>query len=289
VATHLTSVDELPGAADVATVRRIHPPRSWFEFRLAELWEFRELVYFFVWRDVKIRYKQTALGIAWVLLQPLLTMLTFTIFFGRLAKLPSDGLPYPVFYLAAVVPWAYFSNALLTVTNIVVENQRVITKVYFPRLVLPVSAALSGLVDFCIGFLVLVAFTLSYGMRPSLPILLLPFFLLFAVMTVLGVGLWLSALNALYRDVRYLIPFLVQFWMLASPVAYPSSLVPARWRWVYGLNPMSGVIEGFRWALTGRVASPGPTLYVSVAIVCVLVFGGLLFFNRMEGEIADRV
>jgi len=289
VATHLTSVEQIPEAADVATVRRIQPPRSWFEFRLAELWEFRELVYFFVWRDVKIRYKQTALGIAWVLLQPLLTMLTFTIFFGRLAKLPSDGLPYPVFYLAAVVPWAYFSNALLNVTNIVVENQRVITKVYFPRLVLPVSAALSGLVDFCIGFLVLVVFTLSYGMRPSLPILLLPFFLLFAVMTVLGVGLWLSALNALYRDVRYLIPFLVQFWMLASPVAYPSSLVPARWRWVYGLNPMAGVIEGFRWALTGRVASPGPVLYVSIAIVCILVLGGLLFFNRMEGEIADRV
>ena len=273
----------------VIPLLRIQPPRSWFEFRLAELWEFRELVYFFVWRDVKIRYKQTALGVAWVLLQPLLTMLTFTIFFGRLAKLPSDGLPYPVFYLAAVVPWAYFSNALLAITNIVVENQRVITKVYFPRLVLPFSAALSGLLDFCIGFLVLVIFTLSYGIRPSFSVLFLPLFLLLAVITVLGVGLWLSALNALYRDVRYLIPFLVQFWMLASPVAYPSSLVPERWRWLYGLNPMAGVIEGFRWAITGRVASPGPVLYVSIAIVCVLVFGGLLFFNRMEGEIADRV
>lgn len=279
----------MPRAAGVAPVQRIQPPRSWFEFRLAELWQFRELVYFFVWRDVKIRYKQTVLGVAWVIVQPLLTMLTFTIFFGKLAKLPSDGLPYPVFYLAAVVPWAYFSNALLNVTNIVVENQRVITKVYFPRLVLPTSAALSGLVDFCIGFLVLVIFTLFYGIHPSFPVLLLPFFLLLAVMTVLGVGLWLSALNALYRDVRYLIPFLVQFWMLASPVAYPSSMVPGRWRWVYGLNPMAGVIEGFRWALTGKAASPGPVLYASIGIVCVLVVGGLLFFNRMEGEIADRV
>ena len=228
-------------------------------------------MYFFVWRDVKIRYKQTVLGITWVIVQPLLSMLIFTIFFGRLAKTPSQGLPYPVFYLAAVVPWTYFSNALLSVTNIMVENQRVVTKVYFPRLVLPVSAALSGLVDFFIGFLVLVVFTLSYGMHPSFPILLLPLFLLLAVMTVLGVGLWLSALNALYRDVRYLIPFLVQFWMLASPVAYPSSMVPERWRWVYGLNPMVGVIEGFRWALTGRVPSPGSALYASIVIVCVLV------------------
>jgi lipopolysaccharide transport system permease protein len=270
-------------------VQRIQPPTRWFEFRLAELWKYRELLYFFVLRDVKIRYKQTVLGIAWVVVQPLLTMLTFTIFFGRLAKIPSQGLPYPVFYLAAVVPWAYFSNALLGVTNIVVENQRVITKVYFPRLVLPLSAALSGLVDFCIGFILLVVFTLSYGMRPSLSVLLLPLFLLLIVFTVLGVGLWLSALNALYRDVRYLIPFLVQFWMLASPVAYPSSLVPERWRWVYGLNPMVGVIEGFRWALTGKVHSPGSALHASIAIVCFSVFGGLLFFNRMEGTIADRV
>jgi lipopolysaccharide transport system permease protein len=289
VASNLANVEQIRGATGATPVQRIQPPRAWFELRLAELWQFRELIYFFVWRDVKIRYKQTVIGVAWVIVQPLLTMLMFTIFFGRLAKMPSQGLPYPVFYLAAVVPWAYFSNALLSVTNIMVENQRVITKVYFPRLVLPISAAFSGLVDFFVGFLVLVVFTLSYGMRPSLPILLLPLFLLLAVMTVLGVGLWLSALNALYRDVRYLIPFLVQFWMLASPVAYPSSLVPERWRWVYGLNPMVGVIEGFRWALTGRVPSPGPVLYVSVAIVCFLVFGGLLFFNRMEGAIADRV
>ena len=289
MASHSARIDQVPRTAGAAPIQRIQPPRTWLAWRLGELWQNRELLYFFVWRDVKIRYKQTLLGVAWVIVQPLLTMLTFTIFFGRLAKLPSDGLPYPVFYLAAVVPWAYFSNALLNATNIVVENQRVITKVYFPRLVLPTSAALSGLVDFSIGFLVLLVFTFAYGMRPSFPVLLLPFFLLLAVMTVLGVGLWLSALNALYRDVRYLVPFLVQFWMLASPVAYPSSMVPGRWRWLYGLNPMAGVIEGFRWALTGRVASPGPVLYASIAIVCVINLGGLLFFNHMEGEVADRV
>jgi lipopolysaccharide transport system permease protein len=289
VASNQLSEERTHLSTSTSPIQHIQPSNTWFEFRLNELWEFHELLYFFVWRDVKIRYKQTILGIAWVVVQPLLTMLVFTIFFGKLAKIPSQGLPYPVFYLAAVVPWAYFSNALLGVTNIVVDNQRVITKVYFPRLILPLSAALSGLVDFCIGFIVLVIFTLSYGIHPSYPVLLLPFFLLLAVFTVLGVGLWLAALNALYRDVRYLIPFLVQFWMLASPVAYPSSLVPERWRWVYGLNPMVGVIEGFRWALTGKVHPPGSALYASLTIVCILVLGGLLFFNRMEGTIADHV
>lgn len=289
MASNLANMEEAHRLASSSPVQRIEASTRWFEFRLAELWKYRELLYFFVWRDVKIRYKQTVLGIAWVVVQPLLTMLVFTIFFGKLAKIPSQGLPYPVFYLAAVVPWAYFSGALLGVTNIVVENQRVITKVYFPRLVLPVSATLSGLVDFCIGFVVLVIFTLSYGLRPSLSVLLLPFFLLLSIFTVLAVGLWLSALNAIYRDVRYLIPFLIQFWLLASPVAYPSAMVPKQWRWVYGLNPMVGVIEGFRWALTGKVDAPGSELYASIAIVCILTVGGLLFFNRMEGTIADRV
>jgi lipopolysaccharide transport system permease protein len=268
---------------------RIEPPRGWFNLRLKELWDYRELLYFFAWRDVKIRYKQTAIGVLWVVLQPLLTMLVFTVFFGKLAKMPSQGLPYPVFYFAAVVPWMYFSGALLNATNIVVENQRVITKVFFPRLILPFSAVLSGLVDFVIGFIVLMIFTLSYGIRPTVAALLLPLFLLLAVLTALGVGLWLSALNALYRDVRYLMPFLVQFWMLASPVAYPSSMVPLRYRWVYGLNPMAGVIEGFRWALTGHGQAPGTVLIASTAMVCLAVFGGLIFFNRMEVSIADRV
>ncbi len=274
--------------ARVPTVR-IQPPSGWFNLRLKELWAYRELLYFFVWRDVKVRYKQTAIGVLWVILQPLLTMLVFTLFFGRLAKLPSGGLPYPVFYFAAVVPWMYFAASLALVTNIVVDNQRVITKVYFPRLVLPVSATLSGLVDFAIGFIVLLIFIFSYGIRPGWPALFLPFFVLLEILTVLGIGLWLSALNALYRDVRYLIPFIIQFWMLASPVAYPSSMVPPRYRWLYGLNPMAGVIDGFRWALTGRGQAPSAVLIASSAMVVVALFGGLFYFNRMEGSIADRV
>jgi lipopolysaccharide transport system permease protein len=268
---------------------RIEPPRGWFDLRLKELWDYRELLYFFVWRDVKIRYKQTVIGVLWVVLQPLLTMLVFTLFFGKLAKMPSEGLPYPVFYFAAVVPWMYFSTALLTATNVVVEHQRVITKVFFPRLMLPFSSVISGLVDFAIGFVVLVVFTIAYGIRPTYTALLLPLFLLLAVLTALGVGLWLSALNALYRDVRYLMPFIIQFWLLASPVAYPSSMVPERYRWLYGLNPMAGVIDGFRWALTGAGNPPGAVLITSSVVVCLTVVGGLAFFNRMEVSIADRV
>ncbi len=279
----------LSGRGAAAATVRIEPPRGWLELRLKELWAYRELLYFFIWRDVKVRYKQTAIGVLWVILQPLLTMLVFTLFFGKLAKLPSLGLPYPVFYFAAVVPWMYFSTALSACTNVVVENQRVITKVYFPRLILPVSAVLSGLVDFCIGFVVLVIFTLAYGLRPGLVALLLPVLLLLAVLTALGVGLWLSALNALYRDVKYVMPFVVQFWMLASPVAYPSSLVPEKWRWLYGLNPMAGVIDGFRWALTGHGQPPGSVMVVSAAAVVAVLLGGLIFFNRMEGAVADRV
>jgi lipopolysaccharide transport system permease protein len=275
--------------AGVSPTVRIEPPRGWLELRLREVWDYRELLYFFVWRDVKIRYKQTAIGIAWVILQPLLTMGVFTLFFGRLAKLPSQGLPYPVFYFAALVPWMYFSYALQSATNVVVENQRVITKVYFPRLVLPFSAVLSGLVDFAIGFVVLAILTLAYGIRPTMAALWLPFLLLLAILTALGVGLWMSALNALYRDVRFVMPFVVQFWMFASPVAYPSALVPERWRWLYGLNPMAGVIDGFRWALTGHGQPPGPVMLASAAMVVVVLVGGLFFFQRMESTVADRV
>jgi lipopolysaccharide transport system permease protein len=275
-------------AAATATVR-IEPPRAWLELRLREVWMYRELLYFFVWRDLKVRYKQTVIGVAWVVLQPLMSMGVFTLFFGRLAKLPSDGLPYPVFYFAALAPWTYFSTALTTATNVVVENQRVITKVYFPRLILPLSSVMSGLVDFGIAFVVLLALVLGYGLRPGVNALWLPFLLLLALATALGIGLWLSALNALYRDVKYVTPFLVQFWMLASPVAYPSSLVPEKWRWLYGLNPMAGVIEGFRWALTGHGQAPGALLLASAGAVVVLLVGGLLFFQRMEGTVADLV
>jgi lipopolysaccharide transport system permease protein len=275
-------------ASSTATVR-IEPPHTWLELRLREVWSYRELLYFFIWRDLKVRYKQTVIGVAWVVLQPLLSMGVFTLFFGRLAKLPSDGLPYPVFYFAALAPWTYFSTALTTTTNVVVANQRVVTKVYFPRLILPLSSVLSGLVDFGIAFAVLLAMTLGYGLRPGVHAIWLPFLLLLALATALGVGLWLSALNALYRDVQYVMPFLVQFWMLASPVAYPSSLVPAKWRWLYGLNPMAGVIEGFRWALTGHGQAPGALLAASAVAVVVLLVGGMMFFQRMEGTVADLV
>jgi lipopolysaccharide transport system permease protein len=276
----------LPAAS---AILRIDPPSGWIELNLHEVWQFRELLYFFVWRNVKVRYKQTVIGIVWVVLQPLMTMGVFTIFFGRLARLPSDGLPYPVFYFAALVPWTYFSTALQSCTSVVVDNQNVITKVYFPRLILPLSAVVSGLVDFAIGFTVLLMVTGMYGIKPTLAAFWLPLLLLLAVLTALGVGLWMSALNALYRDVRYVVPFLVQVWMFASPVAYPSSLVPQRWRWLYGLNPMAGVIDGFRWALTGHGVAPGPLMLASASAVIVVLVGGLFFFRRMEGTVADRV
>jgi lipopolysaccharide transport system permease protein len=267
----------------------ITPPRGWIEVNFRELWQFRELVYFFVWRDIKIRYKQTAIGAAWAVFQPVMNMLVFSLFFGRLAKMPSGGLAYPIFYLSALLPWMYFAGALSNATNSVVEQQRVITKVYFPRLILPLSAVVPGLLDFAIGFVVFLVMMPFYHVSPGMAIFLFPVFLLLAVATALGVGLWLSALNAIYRDVRYVVPFLVQFWMLASPVAYPSSLVPERWRWVYGLNPMAGVIEGFRWALTGKGQPPGLLLAASAGAVVVVLIGGIAFFNRMEGTIADVV
>ncbi|HSY64725.1 MAG TPA: ABC transporter permease [Terriglobales bacterium] len=270
-------------------VLRITPPSRWWELPFGELWDYRELLYFFVWRDIKIRYKQTAVGAAWAVIQPFLTMLVFSLFFGKLAHIPSAGLPYPIFYYSALLPWMYFAASLQNATNTIVENQRMITKVYFPRLVLPVSATLSGLVDFGVSFLMFLAMMVYYGIRPTPAIFCFPLFLLLALMTALGAGLWLSALNAIYRDVRYVLPFLVQFWMFASPVAYPSSLVPIKWRWVYGLNPMAGVIEGFRWSLTGHGDPPGLLLFASFLVVLAVLAGGLAFFQRMEATIADVV
>ena len=267
----------------------ITPPKGWLELNFRELWQFRELAYFFVWRDIKIRYKQTAIGAAWVVLQPLMTMLVFSLFFGRLAKIPSGGIPYPIFYLAALLPWMYFAGALQNASNSVVEHQRVITKVYFPRLVLPLSAVVSGLLDFFFGFLIFLVMMLFYHTSPGRAFLLFPAFLLLAVATALGAGMWLSALNAIYRDVRYVLPFLIQFWMFVSPVAYPSSLVPERWRGLYGLNPMAGVVEGFRWALTGKGQPPTLMLAASAAAVILVLIGGMFFFRRMEATIADVV
>lgn len=268
---------------------RILPSRGWFDTGLREVWAYRELLVFFVWRDVKIRYKQTVIGAAWALLQPFLTMLVFSLIFGRLAKLPTNGLPYPVFYYCALLPWSYFATGLQNATNAMVEQQRLITKIYFPRLVLPVSAVLSGLIDFAVAFAMLIALMVYYRIVPGRAALLLPGFLVLAVLTALGFGLWLSALNAIYRDVRYVVPFLVQFWMFVSPVAYSSSLVPERWHWIYGLNPMAGVIEGFRWALTGHAAAPGPLFAASFGGVLLVLLGGLLYFRGIEGAIADIV
>jgi lipopolysaccharide transport system permease protein len=272
-----------------APVFAIRPTRGWRFVDLRELWAYRELLYFFVWRDIKVRYKQTVIGAAWAVIQPFFIMVVFSLFFGRLAGIPSEGLPYPIFYYSALLPWMYFANALTHATNTMVEHQQVITKVYFPRLILPFSAVLSGLLDFGIAFTVLVGMMLYYGIVPGWHALLAPGFLLLAVLTASAVGLWLSALNALYRDVRYAVPFFVQFWMFASPVAYPSSLVPPQWQWLYGVNPMAGVIEGFRWALMGQGRPPGGLFAVSVAAVLLLLVGAILYFRKTEGAIADVV
>ena len=270
-------------------VIRIAPRSGWWAFPLGELWSYRELLYFFVWRDIKIRYKQTVIGAAWAILQPFLTMLVFSLFFGKLAHIPSEGLPYPIFYYCALLPWMYFAASLQNATNTMVENQRLITKVYFPRLALPLSSILSGLVDFGVSFLMFIAMMIYFGTRPSAAILWFPAFLLLALLTALGMGLWLSALNAVYRDVRYVVPFVVQFWMFASPVVYPSSLVPEKWRGLYGLNPMAGVIEGFRWSLAGHGDPPRRMLLVSAGVVILLVLTGVAYFQKMETKIADVV
>lgn len=272
-----------------ATSLYIGPPKGWAAVNLGELWEYRELLYFLVWRDVKVRYKQTALGAAWAVIQPVFMMVVFSLFFGRLANLPSDGVPYPVFVYCALLPWQLFAQALSECSSSLVSNERLITKVYFPRLVVPIAAVLGGLVDFAISFLVLLGMMAYYGITPGAAILTLPLFILLAIMTALGVGLWLSALNVQYRDVRYTITFLVQLWLFATPVAYSSSLVPPRWRALYGLNPMAGVVEGFRWALLGKAEAPGALLAVSVAAVVALLVGGMFYFRRMENTFADVV
>jgi lipopolysaccharide transport system permease protein len=268
---------------------RIEPSKGWISLGLKDLWQYRELLFFLAWRDIKVRYKQTALGAAWAVIQPLFTMLVFTLFFGRLAKVPSDGIPYPLFSYTALLPWQLFASALTESSNSVVANERLITKVYFPRLVVPLASILSGLVDFVIAFTLVIGMMVWYGVRPTWAVLTLPFFVIFTMATALGVGLWLSALNVQYRDVRYTLTFIVQFWLIASPVAYSSTLVPARWRPFYGLNPMAGVIEGFRWALLGKAQAPGTMLWVSVVVVAVVLVGGLYYYRRMEKTFADVV
>lgn len=267
----------------------IEPSRGWLVPKLYELWEYRELLYFLIWRDVKVRYKQTVLGVAWAIIQPLTTMVFFSIIFGRLAGLPSDGLPYPIFTYTALVPWTFFAGALSRSTTSLVSSSGLITRVYVPRLIVPIAAAAGGVVDFGIGFFILVCLMAFYGVVPTVAVLTLPFLLLLSLATALGVGLWLSALNVRYRDVSFMVPFLLQIWLYASPVAYSSSLVPERWRLLYSLNPMAGVAEGFRWALLGTGWQVGPVIGVSVGVVIVLLISGALFFRRMEKTFADVV
>ena len=274
--------------ADVLVTRRLQPSQGWNSRTIADIWAYRELLYFFIWRDIKVRYKQTLLGAGWAIIQPLMTMVVFTIFFGHLAKVPSDGLPYPVFSFMALVPWTYFASALAGCSTSLSGYQHIISKVYFPRLIIPIAAVIAPLVDFTIGFVILIGFMLWYRITPGPSIVWLPALMLLALATAASVGVWLAALNVRYRDVRYVVPFVVQLWMFATPVAYPASLVPSRWRAVYGLNPMAGVIEGFRWALAGGPA-PGVITVVSAAVVIVLIAGGAMYFRRLEGTFADVI
>ena len=267
----------------------IKPSTGWVSLKLKELWGYRELFYFLTWRDIKVRYKQTVLGAAWAIIQPFSTMVVFSLFFGKLAKVPSDGIPYPIFSYAALVPWIFFANGLGQSSNSLVSSANLIKKVYFPRLVIPISGVLSGIVDFVIAFLLLIGMMFFYDIYPGANIIWLPLFLLLALVTALGVGCWLSAMNVQFRDVRYAIPFITQFWMFATPIAYSSSLLSEPWRTLYGLNPMAGVIEGFRWALLNTETQPGSIVIVSSLVALFLLISGVMYFRRMEKTFADVV
>ena len=272
-----------------ASMILIKPTQGWVSLKLHELWEYRELLYFLVWRDVKVRYKQTVLGTAWAILQPLFTMVVFTVFFGKLARMPSDGIPYPLFSYAALVPWTFFANGLNQASNSLVGSAHLITKVYFPRLAVPISSVMSGIVDFVLAFMVLIGIMAYYGVFPTLNVIWLPFLLLLALITALGVGMWFSALNVQFRDVRYVLPFLTQAWLFATPIVYPSSLLSEPWRTLYGLNPMVGVVEGFRWALLGTQTAPGPMIIVSSLAALTILVAGAFYFRSMEKTFADVV
>ena len=267
----------------------IRPSRGWVSLNLDELWAYRELLFFLVWRDVKVRYKQTVLGAAWAVLQPVLTMVVFSLFFGKLAKIPSDGVPYPIWSYAALVPWTLFATSLTQSSNSLVGGQNLIKKVYFPRLALPIATTLAGLVDFGIAFAVLLLMMLGYGVVPTMNLLWLPALVLLAMVTALGVGLWLSALNVQFRDIKHTVPFLVQLWLFATPIAYPSSLVPETYRPLLALNPMAGVVEGFRWVLLGTDTAPGLLIGISSVTAVLFLVSGALYFRRMEKSFADIV
>jgi lipopolysaccharide transport system permease protein len=270
-------------------VFEIGATRGWRSLKLGEVWQARELLYFLTLSSIKVRYKQTLLGASWAVIQPFFTMVVFSLFFGRLAKIPSDGIPYPVFSFAALVPWTFFANGITQSSESVVRIANTVKRVYFPRLVIPLSSIMSGLVDFVLAFIVLIGMMLWFGITPGLNVVWVPFFLLLALATALGAGFFLAALNVEYRDVRYVVPFLVQCWLFATPIAYPSSLLPEPWRTVYGLNPMAGVIEGFRWSLLGTGVAPGPMLAVSAVIAVLFLVVGTLYFRRVERTFADVV
>jgi lipopolysaccharide transport system permease protein len=267
----------------------VRPSKGWTSLKLHELWEYRELLYFLAWRDIKVRYKQTVLGAAWAIIQPFFTMVVFSLFFGRLAGIPSDGIPYPVFAYAALVPWTFFANGLSQSSDSLVASANLISKVYFPRLVVPLSAVMSGVVDFVLAFVVLLGMMLFYGIVPTAAVLWLPLLLLLALITSLGAGLWLTAMNVQFRDVRYAVPFVINAWMFATPIAYPSSLLGGPWRTLYGINPMVGVVEGFRWALLGTDTAPGPIVLVSTLVAVGLLVSGAFYFRRLEKTFADVI
>ncbi|MBZ5601272.1 MAG: ABC transporter permease [Acidobacteriia bacterium] len=275
--------------AEFDRVWRVQPSKGWLSLKLGELWEYRELLFFLTWRDIKIRYKQTALGAAWAALQPLLTMAVFSLFFGRLAKVPSDGIPYPLFSFSALVPWTFFTYGLTQASTSLTGNTNLLTKVYFPRLAIPIGTVLSGAVDLLIGLVLVFGMTAIYRVPPTWHLLWLPLFMAMAAVASLGAGLWLSALNVEYRDVRYVVPFLSQFWMFATPIAYSSSLLHEPWRTLYGINPMVGVVDGFRWAILGRGAAPGISTVISGCVGVALAVGGAFYFRRMERTFADRI
>lgn len=270
-------------------VMRIKPSLGWVSLRLAELWQYRELLYFLVWRDIKVRYKQTALGAAWAIIQPFLTMVVFSLFFGKLGKMASDGIPYPIFAFAALVPWTFFANGLGQASQSLVSSSNLIKKIYFPRLAVPIATVLSGIVDFALSFVVLLVMMVYYHITPTRNVVWLPLFLLLTLIASLGISLWLAALNVEFRDVRYVVPFIVQFWLFATPIAYSSRLLPEPWRTLYGLNPMVGVVEGFRWALLGTNTRPGPMIALSSLVAVLSLVGGAYYFRRMERTFADVV
>ena len=285
------AVNRLDNNSDIPVVPEIVivPRRSWLHLELIDLWRFRELLYFLAWRDIKVRYKQTALGVVWVILQPVLTMLIFSLIFGRVAGLPSEDVPYPVFVFAGLVPWQLFAYALTQSSTSLVNDQHLVTKIYFPRLVIPVASVVAGLLDFLISLVILLGLLLFYRIPLTWRVLTLPVFGFLALAAAIAVGLWLSALNVQYRDVRYALPFLTLFWMYATPIAYSSSLIPANLQWLYSLNPMVGVVEGFRWALLGVDNTPGIMVLISIVMISILSIGGVVYFKRMEDQFADVI